>query len=206
MIICPWCGTNYLVFQPNCKNCGGPLPAVDEKSISSTSAEKILEPPPAPRPILNRYVWHLLSSDGWWIAGLIFGILGAIFSLVGAVLILGIITAFVGLPFLLIGLAFLGAGGFVFAWRYQEARKIVDVLREGETSLGKIIEVQENYSVTVNGRHPWLIRYQFRANGQDYEGRVNTLNPPGGQLQTGKSTYVLYLPSSPNWSSIYPHP
>jgi hypothetical protein len=67
-------------------------------------------------------------------------------------------------------------------------------------------EIRENYSVTINGRHPWTIRYQFQANGQSQEGKVTTLNPPGHALQLGKAVCVLYLPTDPKWSSIFPHP
>ena len=206
MIICPWCGTNYLVFQPNCTNCGGPLQAVEGNGTSVPSTEDLSTPPPAPRPISKRYGWRLLSADGWSIAAFVFGLLGIIFSLVGSGLIIGIITAFVGLPFLLLGIIFLGTGGGVFLWRYQEMQKVVDVLREGEATRGHIAEVTENYSVTINGRHPWIIRYQFQVNGQSLDGNVTTLNQPGQQLQEGKAVCVLYLPSAPKWNSIYPHP
>jgi len=206
MIICPWCGTNYLTFQSNCKNCGGPLQAVEEKITSSDPTENLPTPPSAPRPISKKYVWRLLSTDGWAITAFIFGLLGVIFSLVGAGLIIGIITAFVGIPLLLLGVVFLGVGVWLFIWRYRQAQKVVNVLREGEATRGKIVEIQENYSVIINGRHPWVIRYQFQANGQDHEGKLTTLNQPGQQLQAGKAVCVLYLPTTPKWNSIYPHP
>ena len=205
MIICPWCGTSYLSFQPNCQNCGGPLPAVNP-STSSGAAEDLIAPPSAPRSISDKYVWRLLTTDGWWIAALVFGLIGFIFSLVGAVLTILIITAFIGIPFLLLGLIFLGAGAWVFVRRYQNAQKVVNVLKAGEATQGQIVEVQENYSVTMGGRHPWMIHYQFEANGQEYKGEVSTLNQPGQQLQAGKAVYVLYLTTAPQWSSIYPHP
>ena len=205
-IICPWCGTNYLAFQTNCGNCGGPLLAIDEKNTSSFASEDIPSPPLVPRPISTKYAWRLLFTDGWSIGALVFCLLGVIFALVGAALTLGVVTAFVGIPFLLLGLAFLGAGGGTLLWRYQEAQKIVNVLREGEATRGQIVEVQENYHSRINGRYPWVIRYQFQANGQSYEGKVTTLNQPGQQLQVGKAVYVLYLPTTPKWSSIYPHP
>ncbi len=88
MIICPWCGTNYLTFQTNCGNCGGPLLTIDEKITSSIVSEDIPTPPLVPRPISPKYAWRLLFTDGWAIAGLVFGLLGVIFSLVGAVLTL----------------------------------------------------------------------------------------------------------------------
>ncbi len=204
MITCPWCGTNYPIFQTNCTNCGGPLPAVDEKI--SSSGEDIPTPPLAPRSISAKYAWRLLFTKGWSIAASIFCLLGVIFSLLGAALTVAIVTAFVGIPFLLIGLAFLVAGGGILLWQYQEAQKIVSVLREGEATRGQIIDVQENYYTRVNGRHPWIVRYQFQVNGQSHEGMVTTWNQPGQQLQVGKSVCILYLPTAPKWSSIYPHP
>jgi membrane protein implicated in regulation of membrane protease activity len=206
MIACPWCGTNYLSFQSNCTNCGGPLPAVEETSKSPVANENLPTPPSAPRPISDKYVWRLLSTDGWSIAAFVFSLLGIIFSLVGAGLTLGVITAFVGIPFLLLGVAFLLISIWLFVRRYQEMRKIVDVLQTGEATRGQIVEVRENYSVRINEQHPWVIRYQFQANGQSQEGKVTTLNQPGPQLQEGKAVYVLYLPTAPKWNSIYPHP
>jgi hypothetical protein len=206
MFICPWCGTNYLTFQSNCGNCGGPLLAVDEKSTSSISGEDISTPPLAPRSISPQYARRLLFTDSWSIAAFVFCLFGVIFSPVGAGLTLGVVTAFVGRPFLLLGLAFLGAGGVVLLWRYRVAQKIVSVLREGEATRGQIVEVQENYYARINGRYPWVIRYQFQANGRSYEGKITTLNQPGQQLQAGKAVSILYLPTAPKWSSIYPHP
>jgi hypothetical protein len=137
---------------------------------------------------------------------MVFGLLGIIFSLVGAGLTLAIITAFVGIPFLLLGIAFLGIAAAGLIWRYKQAQMVVNVLRSGEATRGQIVDVQENYSVQVNGRHPWVIRYQFQVNGQDYEGNITTLNSVGENLRTGKPVCILYLPTAPQWNSIYPHP
>jgi len=206
MIICPWCGTNYLTFQSNCKNCGGPLQVVEDINRLSASTENIPMPPPTPRSISKNYVWRLLSTDGWSIAAFVFGLLGGIFTLVGAGLTIGVITAFVGIPFLLLGLTFLGVGGRILSWRYQETQKVVNVLQIGEATSGKITEIQENYSVRINGRYPWVIRYQFQVNGREYEGKVSTLNSVGARLQAGEIVCILYLPNAPQWNSIYPHP
>jgi hypothetical protein len=206
MITCPWCGTHYQTFQPNCQNCGGPLSLVEEESTSSLPQDAIPTPPPAPRPVPKSYVWRLLFTEGWSIAAFILGLVGFIFSLVGAGLTIGILTAFVGITFLLLGLALLGAGIWVFVWRYQNALKIVNVLREGEATRGQITELQENYSVTINGRHPWVIHYKFQANGQDQDGKVTVLSQPGEQFQAGRTVCILYLPNAPKWSSVYPHP
>ena len=159
-----------------------------------------------PRPIPDRYVWRLVSRDGGAIVALVFAILGFVFSLVGAGLTIGIITAFLGIPFLFLGLAFLIAGGWVFVWRYQNSQKVVNVLRVGQAQRGQITGVEQNYHVRINGRFPWVIRYQFQVDGEGYEGQVSTLNPPGEPYQAGKATWVMYLAEAPKWNSIYPHP
>lgn len=205
MIVCPWCGTHYITFQSNCQNCGGPLPAVEEKSASLPS-EEIPIPSAAPRPISDKYVWQLLSTDGWAITAFVFGLLGFIFSLVGLGLTLGIITAFVGIPFLCLGLVFLSIGGGVLTWRYQRAQKVVNVLRNGASTQGRIVEITQNYAVRINRQHPWVIRYQFQVNGQSYEGQVSTLKQPRQQFQVGSVVSILYLAEAPQWNSIYPHP
>ncbi len=205
MIICPWCGTAYVTFQSNCRNCGGPLLAADESSHSSPN-EDIPIPPSAPRPISPSYVWRLTFTSGRGIAGLVLGLLGLVFTMVGAGLTLGIITAIVGIPFLFLGLLLLAAGAILLFLQYQQAQNVVSAIRDGEAARGQVLDVQQNYYTRINGRYPWIVRYQFQANGQTHEGRVSTLNPPGERLQAGKPVYILYLPGSPQWSSIYPHP
>ena len=205
MVTCPWCGTSYTTFQSNCKNCGGPLPA--QGAIWSESGEELLfPPPPAPRSISTGYLWKLMSTDGWSIAAFTFLILGVIFGVVGLGLTAGIVTAIVGIPFLLMGIAFLAGGAGLGVWRYNEKHKIVDVLRIGETVMGKIGDVQENLFVAINNRHPWNIDYYFTYNGKTHSGRVTTLNRPGISMQPGKPVYVLYMQGNPALNTIYPHP
>jgi hypothetical protein len=204
MIVCPWCGTNYLTFQPNCQNCGGLLPM--EATAASLSSDELATPPPAPRPIPTSYAWRLLATDGGAVAGAILGLSGIIFSVLGLALTLAISTAFVGISSFLLGIVFLGIGAVLFLGRYQDAQKTVLVLREGEAGCGQITELRENPSVRINGRYPWVLEYQYPVNGQTYAGKITTLNRPGHQLQVGRAVSVLYLAAEPNRSSIFPHP
>ncbi len=217
MVTCPWCGTSYAAFQSNCSKCGGPLsqpvaepsPARADAApveAATTAEEDVLMPPPPPRPISDSYAWRIMLTDGWAVSSFVFGLLGGIFTLVGGALTLGIITAFVGLPFLAVGLAFLVGAAAVAAWRYQSAQRLVEVLKTGQATVGQIERVDENYSVRVNGRHPWTITYQFQALGRPYSGRVSTFNHPGPALQPGRKTCVLYLPAAPQHSGLFPHP
>ena len=203
MITCPWCGTNYIAFQTNCQKCGGPMsPPVEE--TSPVAEVSIPKPPPAPRPIADKFIWNLMMTNGWVIAGGVFAFIGGIFTVVGLSLTVAIITAFVGIPFLLMGIVFFGGGVAVIICRYQETQKTIDVLRNGQPTDGQIADMQENLNVRINHRHPWMIRYTFQANGQRYEGNVSTLRRP--DFQTGQKVCVLYLPQKPEYNALYPHP
>lgn len=212
MITCPWCGTNYVTFQPNCKNCGGQIPysegtppAMARPSISVAAAPTLV-PPPAPREISNSYLRRLMLVDAWGIVGFVFTLLGSIFTFLGFILTIAIVTAFVGIPFALFGILFLAGGVAALRYSYQKAKKTIEVLREGQAAQGQIMNVEQNYNVRINSQHPWIISYQFQANGRTYEGRVSTLNMPRAEHQTGNTVYVLYLPNTPEHNALYPHP
>ncbi len=201
MITCPWCGTHYETFRSNCRNCGGPLPPPAEEAAVPSPIPDLMEPPPPPRAFKGSFVWKKLASDGWSIVALVFLLMGFIFTLVGLPLLF---VFLVGVLFVFLGLAFLGAGIPIIIWRYQEAQQTLNVLRMGQTTLGTITDVTQNYNVTVNGRHPWTIHYGFRIGGQEYEGETTTLRPVGFTHQVGQPVYVLYLESEPERSAIYP--
>ncbi|MEX2162588.1 MAG: DUF3592 domain-containing protein [Anaerolineales bacterium] len=204
LITCPWCGTNHLEFQSNCKNCGGPLPAPAQ--MAASAIHKLIMPPAPPREISAHFAWRWLLTDSWTIASFVFVILGGTFSLTGVGLTAGIITAFIGIPFLLLGLAFLGGGMGLLYWRYTLAQNALKVLRDGQATRGEITALEQNYSVRINGRNPWTISYKFSLDGKDYEGKVTTLNDPGIHLAPGNPAAILYLPDAPQFNGLYPHP
>ncbi len=199
MITCPWCGTNYPVFQTNCRNCGGPLPFEEEAPAADIPA-----PPPAPRNLPGDYVWRMLWTDGWSITAFVFCLLGGIFTVLGFSLTAAVVAAFVGVPFLLIGLPFLGAGVAVAAWRYRHAQQVLTVLRTGEAVLGQIADASERTYISINNRHPWTITYRFQVAGQEQVGTATTLRAPDWRHGPGQPVYVLYLPDNPAQNTIYP--
>jgi membrane protein implicated in regulation of membrane protease activity len=205
MITCPWCGTNYEVFQSNCGNCGGSLPRPAE-GPAEPSAEGLVAPPPPPRDVPDNHIWRLFLTDGWVVAAGVFFLLGFIFAIVGIALTVSLVAAFVGLPFVCLGMLFLALGLPVLVWRYSNAQRIVDVLREGEPVLGRIVHVRENVHVQVNGRYPWTIVYRFTVGGQEREGKVTTLSRPGLEQRPGRPAYVLYMQDDPEQNVIYPSP
>jgi hypothetical protein len=205
MITCPWCGTNYTSFQPNCDNCGGSLPLPPELAPEA-AAKSMVSPPPPPRDVPRRAFWHIVSSDGWAITAAVFSLLGFVFATVGIPLTVSLIATFVGLPFLGLGLLFLGGGIAILVWRGRMALETVEVLREGKAVVGEIVSVVQNYHVRVNGRYPWTVKYDYEVDGRLYGGEVTTLSRPDLSQEPGSEVYVLFLPGDPSQSTIYPSP
>jgi membrane protein implicated in regulation of membrane protease activity len=205
MITCPWCGTNYTSFQPNCDNCGGSLPLPPE-TAPAPSSRALSAPPPPPRNVPSRAVWHILSGDAWAVSALIFALLGFIFTAVGVPMTVSMVAAFVGLPFTALGLLFLGGGLAILVWRYRVSDRTVELLRAGEATLGEIVSVVQNYSVRVNGRYPWTVEYDYEVDGDLYSGKVTTLSQPDLSQQPGSPVYVLFTRDDPAQSTIYPSP
>lgn len=204
MIICPRCGTSYVAFQPNCQKCGGPLQA--EALVPPAPEAEVPMPPPAPRSIASSYILRLLFTDAGWISGCILIFIALIFSVIGAALMLDNTAALFGIPFLLIGLVMLGIGGMMLWKCFRHAHKVIGVLRNGEPTSGHITELRLNYSVSVNGLHPWIIGYAYSVSGQNYTGKVSTIIPPGQRLQQGRAVSILYQADDPQVSTLYPHP
>lgn len=205
VITCPYCGTNHLEFQSNCKNCGAPLPA-PEQVAEAARRRQLVMPPPPPREIANSFAWKLMFTDGWGIVSLILLFMGVVFAITGGGLTLGLITAIVGLPFLCLGVGFLGGGAYLFNWRWGIAQTQLNVLRHGQSATGEVTKLEQDYNVTVNGRNPWRISYKFNLKGEEYQGVVTTLNDPADNLAPGRPVAILYLPDAPQHNGLYPHP
>jgi hypothetical protein len=205
-IQCPYCATAYVAHQPNCDNCGAPLPVAEDFPLAPPKRKSDLQyPPNPPREIKNSYVWRLLIQDATFMIAAIFGGIGAIFTLVGIALTLGVITAVVGIPFAAFGLLFFLPGFFFAQKRYAWARSQLLVLRDGLATEGEIVEISVNYSITVNGRNPWNVAYIYSLAEKDYEGQISTLKQPRF-LAEGQPVVVLYLDRNHSISSLYPRP
>jgi hypothetical protein len=154
----------------------------------------------------RQVIWRILFTDGWTIAGLIFSLLGFVFGVVGTGLTISLVAAFVGLPFAGLGVLFLGGGIPIVVWRYQVAHRTVEVLEQGEATVGKIVSVHQNYQVRVNGRYPWTVEYRYEVSGHPYSGKVTTLSRPDLSQQPGRPVYVLHMRDDPGQNTIYPSP
>ena len=217
MITCPWCGTHYTAFQPNCDNCGGTLPLptaavprMDDQAgaPAAEAAAEVAMPPAPPRQVPRNYHNRLVWTDAWFIVGFVFTLLGSIFSLVGCAtlpMVMFVAPLFVGIPFALIGIPMLATGIWLMVTRVKAADKTVELLANGLAVQGQIVEVTQNFHVRVNHRYPWTIRYSYQVGGSPYQGQVSTFSMPGMAYQPNTLVPVLYAADEPSASTLYPN-
>jgi hypothetical protein len=100
--------------------------------------------------------------------------------------------------FPLIGVAMIVMG-------FVRAFKRFDVLVHGTAVEGVIIAAGENRGETVNGKHPYYIKYQYDVNGKTCSGFMNCWDESSMNYQAGHAIWVVYLPDGTDCrSSIWP--
>ncbi|MBC8333442.1 MAG: DUF3592 domain-containing protein [Anaerolineae bacterium] len=199
-INCPWCGQRVPQTDLDCRKCGGPLtPPVGNDPGAA--------PPPPPRTLPAGYKRRMLFKNApFTLIGGIFLIIGfpigLIFTILGFVIpgmwLFIVIGGGVGGIFTLLG------GGMLYAGVQQGLDKIRPY-EHGQATVGEVIEIQQDYSMSVNGRYPWAIVYIFDdARGRPYEGKAITWQHAPKTQAVGNRVYVLYLPDDPDQNALYP--
>ena len=190
---CGWCGSDAATGGTNCARCGGPLGA----PIDAGSA-----PPDAPRalPVLFLRRELFSANSGMWVGLIWMGVTG-VFPL-----IFGVLSCAnpLMLPAALFCLVFPAPGLVIALLSYRGARRRVEVLRHGRSTLGAIDTVGPDTSTTVNGEHPWLLRYLFEVDGRRFGGAISTFDAGARALQVGTPVHVVYLAADPERSDVWP--
>jgi len=104
------------------------------------------------------------------IIGSIFSILGAIFLVIA--LLVGILGATLGenmfffivlLPFFIVGGVFFVIGQVFLARIRKKNRMRDELLTMGHCVMAKVVGVEQNRTVSINGRHPYRVRCRYEA-------------------------------------------
>ena len=154
-------------------------------------------------------------ARGSGIVALVFSILGVAFLAAGACFALVLLAnrapdwaTTAGEPRRVLSAAFLsiGAGfaavGMTLGWRRIASLRRGEALRKhGSPATGTITSVQQNVSVRVNRRHPWIIQYDYSVGGLQYHGTESTFDVPGG-LEPGARVGVRYDGQDPRRSAL----
>jgi hypothetical protein len=154
-------------------------------------------------------------ASGSGVVALVFSILGLAFLTAGAGLAFALLaneatdrSTTVGEPHWVVGVTFLsiGAGfaavGMTLGWRRIASLRRGEALRKyGRPATGTITSVEQNVSVRVNRRHPWIVRYDYSVSGMQYHGSESTFDVPAG-LKPGAQIGVRYDGEDPRRSAL----
>ena len=176
---CGWCGTtNTDLSNPNCTNCGGPLPPPP----TLTSDDPGAPPPQPPRQLPVKYRRQVL----FWKNILV--LIGAVFTIVFC---WSIIFPIIGIPMWIIG--------------HRRAQSRLAALERGNAARAELISVDKDHSVKINGRSPWRIEYTFETtNGQLHDGWEHTWQAHHSRRPVGEVFWVVYLREDPEQNTIWP--
>ena len=134
---CPWCKTfNKVINETNCKNCGGPLPAIP---TDNSGLDKGNPPGNPPRIIPQVYVRKLKYRNIHFLIGIFFTV-----------------PFFWTILFPIIGI-------FLMRYGLKNAKQKLAALEYGVKTEGVLVDIYKDTSQTVNGKHPWLLEYEFKS-------------------------------------------
>lgn len=154
-------------------------------------------------------------ARGSGVVALVFSILGLAFLPVGAGFVFVLLANdatdqstsvedprwVVGVAFLIIGAGF-AAVGLTLGWRRLASVRRSEALRQyGMPAIGTIRSMEQNVSVRVNRRHPWIVQYEYSVGGMQYHGTENTFHVPVG-LEPGAQIGIRYDGQDPRQSAL----
>lgn len=194
---CTWCGTGFTEHRPLCAHCGGPLPPPPGDDPGPP-------PPPPPRRLPAGFSRRVRFTRN------VPTMVGAIFLAVGLLLAPGMaaLAADGGGPAVVAGLlvvaALLLSGGPLLYLGLRRARRTLDAFQIGVAVLGRISDVYRDESISINGRSPVAIEYEFEVRGQVHGGKAQTWDGRAMGRRPGQPLHVLYVAGSPERSTVYP--
>ena len=198
IITCPWCGQRTPADALECSKCGGPLPSLmgDDPGPS---------PPLPPRQLPKGYKQRILIKNSP------LNIVGAIFILVGLpfAIIFPLVSIFSSewLFFIIgcgLGGLFVVVGGGMLFFGIRQGFSKIHPYELGQATIGEITDIYRDYSISVNGRNPWRIVYQFETSRAPYEGNVMTWQNAARTHAIGSRVHVLYMQDNPDQNVLYP--
>ncbi len=177
---CPWCKTvNKVIDQTNCKNCGGPLPAI---SHDNSGIKRGTPPTSPPRKLPDIYIKKLKYRSTLFIIGIVF-IVPFIWSVIFPII-----------------------GFFLVRSALRTANRKIAALENGIKAEGVLTDIFKDTSETVNGKHPWRLEYEFKIKSGKtiFSKKTGAWNNNNRHRKINDKLWVVYLPENPEINAVWP--
>jgi hypothetical protein len=96
------------------------------------------------------------------------------------------------------------AGGLLLFFAIRSNRRETRAFVDGVPALARVVSVGEDRSTMINGKHPLVMSWEFRVDGEVYEGSLSSMRHLDlEQFLDAKDIVVLYDPEQPQINTIY---
>lgn len=80
----------------------------------------------------------------------------------------------------------------IFGWLAAERK--IRALREGQATVGELLYVGQDTSTTINGQHPWVLRYSFSTPNGEFQGSCTSWDGLDALREPGEPVQVVFVP------------
>jgi len=102
----------------------------------------------------------------------------------------------VGGIFTLVGVPFV----VIFSWGVPAD---VMVSAQGVQATARVVELHQDLSTRINGRHPVVVRFEYQVGGQRYTGESSTIDRDlTDPLELGDAVPIEYARGTPEWARV----
>jgi hypothetical protein len=106
----------------------------------------------------------------------------------------------------LFALVFPLVGGVLFVTAVRSNRREIRAFSQGTPAVARVTSAGYDHSVKVNGSHPFVVRWEFQAEGGSFTGSLSSMSRDALEEVTGRNpaeVVVLYLPGDPATNTLW---
>ncbi|MDY0058856.1 MAG: hypothetical protein RBU45_03520 [Myxococcota bacterium] len=101
-------------------------------------------------------------------------------------------------------LAFPLVGSVLLAAAIRTNRREIRAFVRGRATWGKVTQAGPDFSVRVNGRHPYRVEWEFRLGDRSFSGSLSSMDPRElEEFATAARVVVLYDPAQPAANTLW---
>jgi hypothetical protein len=101
-------------------------------------------------------------------------------------------------------LLFPGIGAVILIFVIRANRREIRAYRHGVPVVARVVSTGKDYSTSINGQHPFLIRWEFRVGDEIYEGKLSSMSLLAIEdLMDKDEVAVLYDQENPRINTVF---